>query len=251
MLFTLKKLVSVFLMPFSIALILLFIATIFLLFNRYKKAKFFLSIGFLWLFLISYQPFANSLIKPLESKYNSYLEVNPKIEYVLVLGAGHKSNEKRSVMSQMSKTSLARLNEGIRIYKQLENAKLILSGYGGEDIVPHAIMAKKAAISLGINENSILIQEKAKDTVEEAMYAKKTIKDKSFILVTSALHMPRAMEIFATFGLKPIAAPADFLSDISSEYSKLPEDRYLLKTTAAIHEYLGQIWFKISRLFRF
>ncbi|RXJ65568.1 hypothetical protein CRV08_14915 [Halarcobacter ebronensis] len=251
MLFALKKLISIFFMPFSISMILLFIALFYLLLNRYTKAKFFLILTFLWTFLISYEPFSNSLVNSLETKYNSYLDIDSKIEYVLVLGNDHETDENRSVISQMSRTGLTRLNEGIRIYRKLENAKLIVSGYGGKDKTPHAIMAKNAALALGVEENNILTQEEAKDTIEEAKYAKERIGDKTFVLVTSASHMPRAMEIFKSFGLNPIAAPTDYHSKAKVDYLSFPKAANISKTSLAFHEYLGEIWFKFSQKINF
>lgn len=249
-LFTLKKIISLFFMPLSIAFILVVFALFFLYINKIKKAKLFLTFGFLWLFLISYQPFSNALIKPLEIKYPSYLNIDSNIKYVLVLGNAHKTNKDLSDVSQLSGTALKRLSEGIRIYKKLDNAKLIVSGYGGDDITPHAIMAKNAAISLGVSKENILMQEKAKDTFEEALYAKKIIGDDNFILVTSASHMPRAMKIFKSENLNAIAAPTDYLHDKESSYLSFPKTRYLNNTTVAIHEYLGSLWFKVSKIFR-
>jgi len=252
LLFSLKKLLSIFLMPLSISLILFFIGLYFLFSKSYKKAKLFLSVSFIWLFLISYSPFSNALIKPLENEYKAYLDIDSSIEYILVLGSGHNTNKEISPHSQLSSSALMRLTEGIRIFKKLDNGKLIVSGYSGKnDITPHAIISKEVAISMGIDEKDILTQEEAKDTYEEAQYVKKFVGDKTFILVTSAYHMPRAMKLFKQNGLNPIAAPTDFLQENPSVYTREPNATELRKTQLAMHEYIGTIWASIIEKYRF
>ncbi len=50
---------------------------------------------------------------------------------------------------------------------------MILSGYEGDDKIQHALVLKDVAISLGVPKEDIITQEEAKDTAEEAEYAKK------------------------------------------------------------------------------
>ncbi len=251
MLFTVKKFISVFLMPMSFSLILLFLGILFFLNKSYKKAKFFLITSFICFLLIGYSPFSNYLIQPFEKQYKSYVDIDPRVKYVLVLGHGHVTNDEMSKNSQLSTTALMRLVEGIRIYRELDDAKLILSGYAGEDIkTPHALISKEVAISLGVPEVDIITQEEARDTVEEANFAKRIITTDRFILVTSAFHMPRAMKIFESASLRPIAAPTDFLSKEDGDYAREPRGKEIRKTELAMHEYLGTIWHTIIEKIR-
>ena len=55
--FSLKKIISTAIMPLSITLLILFIGLLFLNDNNIKKAKLFITIGFISLILITYQPF--------------------------------------------------------------------------------------------------------------------------------------------------------------------------------------------------
>lgn len=187
----------------------------------------------------------------MENEYKAYLDIDSSIEYVLVLGSGHITNKEISPHSQLSSSALMRLTEGIRIFKKLDNGKLIVSGYGGDDITPHAIISKEVAISMGIDEKDILTQEEAKDTYEEAQYVKKFVGDKTFILVTSAYHMPRAMKLFKQNGLNPIAAPTDFLQEKEPKILSSPNANNVRKTQLAMHEYIGTLWASIIEKYRF
>ena len=88
--FTLKKILSAVLMPLSLGLILFLFGLWFLYTKSYKKAKFYLTVSFLWIFVISYAPFANSVLSPLESTYQK-VEHNVSSKYILLLGGDFKS----------------------------------------------------------------------------------------------------------------------------------------------------------------
>lgn len=238
-------------MPISLGLIGFFLGLLFLYNKNYKRAKIFLTLSFLWIAVIGYSPFSNYLIQPLENQYKSYLKVDSTINYVLVLGSAHVTNSEMPKLSHLSKTALMRLSEGIRIYRQLEKGKLILSGYEGDDKIRHALVLKDVAISLGVPKEDIITQEEAKDTEEEAIYVKKIVENERFILVTSASHMPRAMKIFEAEWLNPIPAPTDFMSKENGDYLREPRAKEIKKTEKAMHEYIGTLWHEIIQKIRF
>ena len=149
--FFLKKFISSFLMPMPIGLFLFALGIYFLFRNSYTKAKVFLFLTLSWFALLSYSPVANAILSPLENTHKALLQT-PKVDYILVLGNGHFSNEDLSITSQVNTTAINRLNEGIKHYNILENAKLVVSGYGGYDRNPHAFMQSILATSLGVNK---------------------------------------------------------------------------------------------------
>lgn len=229
--FTLKKVVSAFLMPLSIGLLIFAIGLWFLYTNSYKKAKIYLTVGFLWIFIISYSPFSNFFVSTIESKY-PLIQSNVQAKYILLLGGDYEG----------------RAYEAIRLYHHIPNSKIITSGYAGRSkVLPEAIENANRLIALGIPKKDILIQSEPKDTLEEAMYVKKIVKNEPFILVTSAYHMPRAMQLFQKVGLNPISAPTNFLVK-KSLYASSPKSSELQKTEVTLHEYTGMLWNKIKEL---
>ena len=239
--FIFKKIVSAFLLPIPIGIFLLLLSFLYLMFNSYKKAKIFLALTFLWFFLFSFQPFANALLSTLENTYKDLL-VTPKVEYILVLGSEHRSDDDLSITSQVKGIAINRLVEGIRHYKNLENVKLIVSGYGGFDKNSHAFMQERLAISLGVNPSDIIRLDSPKDTKEEAVETKKILADKPFILVTSAFHMKRSALLFQKEGLNIIPSPTSHLAYEATSLSSYFEAFNIRKCEMAIHEYLGLMY---------
>ncbi len=239
--FLLKKFVSAFLLPVPIGLFLLFLAFIFLLMNSYKKAKVFGFLSLLWFALLSNQTVSNAILFPLENAHKALLQT-PKVNYILVLGHAHKSDENQSITSQLKSTAVNRMIEAIKHYKNLQNAKLIVSGYSGFDKNPHALMQEKLAITLGVKKEDILRMDTPNDTHAEAVQSKNIVQSKPFILVTSASHMKRSMLLFKKEGLKPIAAPTQNLAYEDKSYQEIFSAQNLRKVEVAIHEYLGILW---------
>mgnify|MGYP000718713732 CR=1 FL=1 len=227
--FTLKKIISAAIMPLSITLLILFIGLFFLNEKNIKKAKLFITTGFISLIIIAYQPFTNLLFDPLEKNYSKLTEIPSGVTHILLLG-GDVNN---------------RGWEALRLYHKIENAKIITSGYPGSYTIPEAQRTANIFMNLGIPKEDIIIHSEPKDTKEEAIKTKELLGDAPFILVTSSYHMKRAMALFQKEGLNPIAAPAN-LKIRENKYSSIPSGGSLFKTEIALHEHLGIIWSKIK-----
>lgn len=244
-LFLLKKVIGVLIMPFSIIIILLLLSL--LSFNRSPKFSFRCFAGsFILLLVLSFGPVADRLISPIEQQYPAFTKSKTPVDYIIILGCGHSSNDKLPALSQLKHCSLERLVEAVRIYQLYPNAQIIASGYSGADQRSNAEVVKEAAISLGVPRERILTEPYPLDTEEEAILIAPRIKGSNAILVTSASHMPRAMKFFNQQGSVPIAAPAGFnVKNIASEKGWgywIPSVTNLQKSTTAWYESVGQLW---------
>ena len=221
--FLIKNIVSAMMMPLTISIIFALISLWYMHINHLKRAKNFLLFSIIWISLLSYKPVAYYLLQPLEQSYPKLETVPNNIEYILLLG-GNKTT---------------RTWEALRLYQQKPSLKLITSGYLGQ-----AQAIKTLLIESGIPKESILMQANPKDTIEEAKALKKRLGNQPFILITSAYHIPRAMEIFKKEGLTPTPAPTDIQIE-KNEFFTSPKGRYLAYTERAWHEYIGILWLKI------
>lgn len=230
MAFTLKKVISFFLMPLSIIAVLFFIGLYFFWTKRYNRANVVLVTTFLLFLLVGFAPFSNMLVKPLENQYQQVETYDENIKYILLLGGNFKT----------------RGYEALRLYHQHENIKIITSGYGGYNPMSDAQSAALKLIDVGVPKEDILVEAKSQDTHEEALMMKQYVQDRPFYLVTSALHMPRAMLLFEQEGLTPIAAPTDFIEVEHLGMLKLFNANNILITQRAMHEYIGIVYTQIK-----
>ncbi|KLV04786.1 membrane protein [Photobacterium aquae] len=250
--FELKKIVSAFLMPLPALLMLGLFGLLLLWFTRRKGlASLFISFAFLGIFLVSFQPVATSLLRPLEKAYPPYVPSGKIVEYVMVLGSGHVIDDAMPITSQLSRTAMVRLTEGIRIHRFFPGSKLILSGYGGGSDISQARMMAKVALALGVHKNDILLLETARDTNEEAFQAKSVVGQSKLVVVTSASHMKRAIQEFNSVGLNPTPAPTNFLASnkIKEPWDRYrPSAKYLEQTERYWHEKMGHWWHQLRDL---
>ncbi|WP_260258857.1 envelope biogenesis factor ElyC [Vibrio intestinalis] len=244
--FELKKVVSSLLMPLPAMLIIGFLGLMLIMFTRKQKTGCFVVLfSFIGIFLISFQPVASRLLAPIERQYTGFLPVDKSIDYIMVLGSGHVVDDQIPPTSELSRTALMRLAEGIRIMRIYPGSKLILSGYSGGSEVSNARMMAKVALALGVSKSDIILLETAKDTWEEARQAAAFVQRKELVLVTSASHMERALNEFHAAGMQPYPAPTNYLAqnEIHQFWSKYtPKAIYLEQTERYWHETLGKAW---------
>jgi uncharacterized SAM-binding protein YcdF (DUF218 family) len=257
--FIIKKMLGSLLMPLPFCLLISFLGLFFLLRGkRVVTGKILITLGLVGLTIMSYNPVSRALNTPLNCKYEAYspnqlkkieTESDTMIKYVVVLAGGHKSDPNLPATSQLSGDSLIRLVEGVRILRQNPGAKLILSGGGFIDPVPEAAVMAQVSQFMGVSKDDMIIESTSNDTQDQARLIKPIVGTAPFVLVTSAIHMPRSMALFENFGMNPIPGPAGSTSRVKSPFS--PQDIFpsvsaLEDTTEAVHEYLGLMWGRLK-----
>jgi len=132
--------------------------------------------------------------------------------YIHILGAGYCLDPKLPATSQLEPTAITRLVEGIRIARQLPHYKLVTSAYSKYGLESQASVAKRAAIDLGIPSQNIEMLTTPSNTAEEVeAFVKKFGTTKKVIVVSDALHLPRAVMLYKKAGIIAIPAPSNFL----------------------------------------
>lgn len=246
--FIIKKLISMWLMPLPFCCLII-MCGLMLSFWKAVIGRIIAFSGVALLMLFSWQPFANSVLYPLEHNYPSF-DMSQPVDAIVVLGNCHQVNDDISPMAQLCGTGLYRLMEGYRIWQANPEAELFLSGYAGDESRPYAEVAGEIALSLGVPKEKIRLFPIAQDTQQEAELTAPFLNGKTFALVTSASHMKRSMNWFqlqkvAGQYLQPLAAPAHFASQQAASNWKI-ETSALLKTERAWYELLGKIWAAIK-----
>ena len=258
--FIFKKIFSKFLFPLPLILCFFLVGLYLLWFTKKQKlGKIFVSISVFVLLVLSYGAVPDALLAPLEREYAAYptemvasdnepKSVNQSIGYVVVLGGGHTFDSKLPLTSQLSEGSLFRLIEGISIHRKNADSKLILIGGSISASIATATVMAELAIELGVDKSNIITKTESKDTKDEARIIKGVVENRSFILVTSASHMPRSIAMFKKLGMNPVPAPTEHNVKETQSISPglfFPNSSNLHKTEKAVYEYLGTLWAKL------
>jgi uncharacterized SAM-binding protein YcdF (DUF218 family) len=141
-----------------------------------------------------------------------------------------------------------RLDEAWRLYR-MDPKPIIVSGGHVNPFTPSRDENKIALDHLrlwGVRSEHIIGEGKSRDSFESAIEVAKIFKQrgwKKYLLVTSAIHMPRSMLAFGTVAPVPIPAPADFTSSDSpfSPLGLFPSESAARNFYATIHEYIGLV----------
>ncbi len=104
----------------------------------------------------------------------------------------------------------------------------------------------------GMPESRMEIGNISRTTHQNALEARDYLAEKGYInnpviLVTSALHMPRAVETFQTAGIRVIPAATDVLITEDTEpsvFNWIPSAAALQLTTRALHEIIGLQYYR-------
>jgi len=245
-LFLLQKFVGDLLMPLPVVLLLLLLALLLLLRRKTRwlgVIVVLLATGLL--FSASYAPVSTQLTASLERQYPSYRPGSTPAEYIAVLGSGHISGARLPVTSELNPEGVVRLAEGLRVYRLNPGSKLIFTGFGGSNPESYAEKSRELALDLGVPQEDILAFGEPKDTAEEAQLIARRFAGTRLVLVTSAVHMPRAMALFRRAGLDPVPAPTNHLARPVRSYWVFPAAATLDHTRAWLHEQLGLTWAKL------
>lgn len=131
--------------------------------------------------------------------------------------------------------------------RRYPNARILLSGgsgalIGNEDA--EAKFALRLLESLGVARDRITLEDRSRNTVENAIFSKAIVQPKPgerWLLVTSAHHMPRAIGVFrrADFPVEPY--PVNWYTrgamDALRPFATVAEG--LQRTDTAVHEWIG------------
>jgi uncharacterized SAM-binding protein YcdF (DUF218 family) len=237
--------------PLTFFWLLLAVSLLIYKLNRKKTAKVIAILATAQLFLFSVTPLPVFMIQRLEQQYPVYKGSENEKLPIHVLGNGHADDPSLYPSQKLSFQALERTAEGIRIYNYLNHTRISFSGFAVNKKEPTGNVMAKAAVSLGVSPKDTILFPAPRNTWEEAVAYKKRFGTKNkFILVTNATHMPRAMEVFRSMGMQPIAAPTGFFlkKETGYRYNWWPSAAKMIYTEAAAYEYTAQLYYKWFKL---
>jgi uncharacterized SAM-binding protein YcdF (DUF218 family) len=252
--FLFKKLVAPFLLPPGLFILVLLLSGVFLIiWHRRKIGIFNLVVGLIfWIFCSA--PFSNFLMRGLESEFQIPQPV--KGDVIVLLGGGSIDKVPDFSGSGIpTDRMIGRIVTAVRLQKYLNIPIIVSSGKVHKNSSAGALIAKRFLIDLGVEEGKIVIEDKSRDTYENAKYTREICLRNGYknpILVTSASHLKRSLLSFKKVGLDMVPYPANFRSERIKnyqQYSYLPHSSNLMTTSIALHEYFGILFYNLAYLY--
>lgn len=210
--------------------------------------------GICILLFLSLEPISNLLVYSLESQYEAPpKEVITKVNIMVILGGGIRYSGGFRKSPEASGSTYSRVFNGVKFFKQHEVRLLVLSGEGRKsDAETEAEVMKDLAIALGVSEDKIITESKSRNTMEHAIELEKIFPPTEKIhigIVTSALHMPRAVQVFRKKYSRDVIIPIPVGYIYSPQKynfeSIIPSVDAFVKSSYAIHEWIGMVWYSL------
>ena len=139
----------------------------------------------------------------------------PENPLIVVLGADGYEDASVSTVSRVSAVGLARLANGIRLYRLVPGGRIMFAAGSVKGGVVLSEAMRDAAVDLGVDPGDIVIRPEGRTTAGEAEAVSRFLQESGrtldqVVLVTSASHLPRAVREFTRQGIPVLPAPADY-----------------------------------------
>ncbi len=151
-----------------------------------------------------------------------------------------------------------RLIYAMQLWKQGAAPYIVVTGGRVEVLGPYGeseaeVMAQLLE-AMGVPRSALLLEEESRNTYENAVYTQALLEEQGIervLLVTSAMHMPRAAAIFARLEIDATAAPTDYMvtqADFDfylrpelgiQLFNLVPSADDMRLTTLALREWIG------------
>jgi uncharacterized SAM-binding protein YcdF (DUF218 family) len=229
--------------PLWLAFIIAGVGLLLLRGSRRRLGAWVIAAGATLAYLGSTSLVGNALLAPLEHRYPAFEPAQATaVHDIVVLGSAYEPYDHIPVTGALDADGLTRIVEGVRLARARPEARLLVSGGAPPGFAPSALGYAEIATELGIQRSALVVMDRALDTDQEAQDIAALLGQSPFILVTSAYHMPRAMQLMRRAGANPLPAPTgQFLHSPQSHdgFGLIPGSLGLRKTETALHEYLG------------
>jgi uncharacterized SAM-binding protein YcdF (DUF218 family) len=216
--------------------------------TRYTKAGCRLSGGALLLLLaLGFSPLAALLAIPLETRFPAQPDDAPPPDGIVVLG-GSVDENLSGVLDRVTLADAAeRLTAPIALKRRYPDARLVFTGGTAAlrgSRYTEAGTVQKFWREVGLDNGDVLYEDRSRNTFENAVFTRDIVRPKPgerWLLVTSAMHMPRSVGIFRKAGFPVVAYPVDFRTTGRLTDWRVP--RHASKSFAlvefAAHEWVG------------
>lgn len=240
MFFVLSKILDVFLSPIGWVLVLFALAIPWRRPRRratWKRRRIFGALAIFLLWFFSTEVVANALFHRLEHEATPSYHPEKTYDAVVLLGGAGDERVEAELGQMAFNDNVERLIATHRLLADNKARYAILSGAASSPaLAEHSearILARQLAL-WGISPSRLILEEKARNTHENALYSREIAVEHGFanvVIVTSAFHMPRAKECFTA-----VDFPVDtFITDYRAHADGLYRVGDFLPRTAALN----------------
>ena len=245
--------------PLGLCLLLVPVGLVLIVRNHKKAGYGLVMLAFSWLLVWSLPAVSVWLRDGLERQVPERAAADyPTADAIVVLGGGVEGGRSGWRIGPHLLTGADRAWFGAQLYHAGRAPVMILSGgnsaWSSTD-EPEVEGMRTFVKDLGVPESALLLEGRSRNTEENAQYTNQLLIEHHYdkiLLVTSAVHMPRALAVFRGQGINVIPAPTDFdaIPPRSAWRRWLPDTEALDRSSKALKEYLGMWVYRLHNISR-
>lgn len=217
-----------------------------------RGGTFVIRLSLLVFFILCTPAGANLLVAPLENLTEPVaIAATKQSEAIVILAAGRLGNAPEYDGAHIPDyIALARLRYGAHLQHQT-GLPLLVSGGNRAQMAPLETKAFEMATALRNDFRTPVtwVEGRSETTAENAERSAAILKAagiKRILLVTDAMHMARAEQVFAQSGMLVIAAPTMFFRLKRHDLTTfVPSAEGLRRSYYALYEWIGIVWYKL------
>ncbi|RTL50251.1 MAG: YdcF family protein [Bradyrhizobiaceae bacterium] len=210
--------------------------------------------GVVLLLLFGFSPLGNVLLLTLSERFPAWHDTGRVPDGIIVLGGAINPELSAARGTAEINASGERMTAAVELARRFPSARIVLTGGNNSLIHPvstEAFAGAQFLESLGVAHDRIVLEDRARTTAENAIFTRDLLKPRPgeyWLLVTSAMHMPRAMGVFRAAGFDVAPYPVDWRTrgwrDAGAPFDTLSGG--LSRMDTAVHEWIGLIGYRLS-----
>jgi uncharacterized SAM-binding protein YcdF (DUF218 family) len=238
--------------PPVLSALLLACAAVAVFLHRRKLAGGLAAVAIAWSLLWSVPACSDQLRRTLEQRAPLVQEASlPAADAIVVLGGGSSYTWLERADVEASDLSSSRLAAGARAWLAGRAPVVILSGGGRPGHTEAGNMAR-AITRLGVPPSALLLEQRSRNTRQNAEFTARLAQPQAIhriLLVTSALHMPRASALFRAAGFAVTPVPVPEIARRGGWADRwVPSPGALWRSGRAMKEYAGLLQVQVDRI---
>ena len=174
------------------------------------------TVGALALLAIAILPLGTWLARPLENRFPALAETPPVVDGIIVLGGASRTGLTESRGQPAVNDSAERLLTFAELARHYPRARLVFTGGTGSldpGELREADVARQVLIRAGLDVSRVKFERASRNIYENASLARQVADpapDETWMLVMSAMYMPRAVGVFREAGWRVLPVPVDY-----------------------------------------
>lgn len=253
MFFALSKIFWLLCSPLTFIGLLILGGSILILARRERWGRRILAAGCGLFLVCGFLPVGSNLMVALENKYVKPSPLPDKVKGIIVLGGMSDGTLTASHDEVNLNDNAERLTAMIELSRHYPQAQVIFTsgpGFAEESSYKESRNIEKLLKQIGISTSRFIFEEQARNTFENMTYSREIAHPQpgdTWLLVTSAFHMPRSVAIFTAGDWAVIPYPAGYIEE--GEYRIKPSLDLLgnfYKLHVATREIVGIIAYHLT-----